>query len=460
MLEDKIFRDRSIVVYLSYAPAGFGHLRVADAFYHGLPEYVTPILLGTTDTSVTLPHRLTSVHPILRAFFVWGQSGFRDRLFATVYRRYLHSTAKNIKLQLLETISQRIDPVETIIIVATHFGIAHQVSFIKNELERALSIKIILVVQVTDDSPQFIWYVHHADLIFVPSEKTADVFLAYDKRKTKNKPKIVVSPYPISPYLGRALSGDDVEKRISQLTPGKDREIQMMIPLSGAAVGTKSIEELIKKLKRKNDRFFFHVVVKDAPYTKYFLERLKHYKTFVKVYSSKNDKSVVNLYEDVYMSEIISLEITKPSEQAFKALYYPKQRGGSILLFASPVGRQEFDNLDFLVRHKLVPSNTEHAALWELARQENFEKSSPMYKAIIAGCRNWRGLILPKDPEESSEFILWCLEHEVFKHMANHEKPHQEPPHYDNELSPNGVAQFWQVVSEYAKKNLYNGQEK
>lgn len=454
MLEEKIFKDRSIVVYLSYAPAGFGHLRVADAIYHGLPEYVTPILLGTTDTSVTLPHRLTSVHPFLRALFVWGQNGFRDRLFATFYRRYLHSTAKNIKGQLVETISQRIDPVETIIIVATHFGIAHQVSFIKKELENTLNIKIILVVQVTDDSPQFIWYVHHADLIFVPSERTAAAFVSYDKRKAENKPKIIVSPYPISPYMGTNLTGEEFEKRLAQLSPDHNREIQVMIPLSGAAVGTKHIEELLKNLKKKNNRFFFHIVVKDAPYTKYFLDRLEKYKSYSRVYASKNDKAVVNLYEEVYMKEIIALEVTKPSEQAFKALYYPKQRGGSILLFASPIGRQEFDNLDFLVRHKLVPSNTEHAALWELSKQEVFEESNPMYKAIIEASRNWRGLMLPSDAMESSEFIAWCLEHKVFAHMAKHEKPHQEPPHYANELSPNGVAQFWQEVSKYAKEHL------
>lgn len=455
MLEEKIFKDRSIVVYLSYAPAGFGHLRVADAFYHGLPEYVTPILLGTTDTSVTLPHRLTSVHPFLRTLFVWGQSGFRDRLFATVYRRYLHSTAKNIKLQLMETISQRIDPVETIIIIATHFGIAHQVSFIKKELEEALNIKIILVVQVTDDSPQFIWYVHHADLIFVPSMRTAAAFVSYDKRKTENKPRIVVSPYPISPYLGTNLTSDEFEKRVAQLSPDKEREIQMMIPLSGAAVGTKSIEDLMKNLKKKNPRFFFHVVVKDAAYTKYFLERLERYKSYSHVYSSKNDKAVVNMYEEVYMKEVIALEVTKPSEQAFKALYYPKQRGGSILLFAAPVGRQEFDNLDFLMRHKLVPSNTEHVALWELSRQSAFDKSSPLYQAIIEASHNWRGLMLPKDPLEAADFINWCLAHEIFKHMTKHEKPHQEPPHYANELSPDGVAQFWQEVSKYAKENLH-----
>lgn len=452
MSDDKIFQDRSIVVYLSYAPAGFGHLRVADALYHGLPNYVTPILLGTSDTSVTFLHRLTSVHPILRAVFVWGQSGIRERLFTVFYRRYLHKTAHNIKHQLIETIQQRIDPVSTIVIVATHFGIAHQVSFIKKELEKTLNVKIILAVVVTDDSPQLIWYVHHADLIFVPSDKTAEVFGKYDTRKIEMKPKIKVIPYPISPTLGQVLSGVEFENRKNQVDPEKERDTNMIIPLSGAAVGTKDVETIIAELKRLNKRFTFGVVVKDAPYTKMFISRLEKHNTYVKIYKSKDDKAIVDMYERVYMRNTISLEITKPSEQAFKALYYPKQRGGSVLLFASPVGRQEFDNLDFLQRHKLLPTNTEHKAIWELSRQKTFEKET-MYTAVLNTCHNWRGLILPTDPIEATQFINFCMEHKIFYRMMNHEKPRQTPPHNDHEISSDGVAELWKTVENFVKNH-------
>jgi len=453
MIDSDIFKDRSIVVYISYAPAGFGHLRVADAFYHGLPEYVTPVLLGTTDTSVVLAHRLTSVHPLLRMVFVWSQNSWRERIFTIIYRRYLHSTAKNIKHQLVETISQRIDPVKTIVIVATHYGIAHQVSYIKLELEKALSVKIILVVQVTDDSPQLIWYVRHSDMIFMPSDKTKEVFEKYDKRKKENRPQLIVSPYPVSPLLGKMLSNKEYERRIAQLTPDHEREIHMIVPLSGAAVGLNSIERIMDFLHHNAPRFLFHVIAKDAPYTKRFIERMEKHKAFVKLYTSKNDKEIVNMYEDVYMKEVVSLEITKPSEQAFKALYYPKQRGGSILLFATPVGRQEYDNLDFLRRHRLIPSDTEQAALFEFAKLPQVDKTSAMYKVLLVTSKNWRGFVLPEDSLDAGRFILWCLENGFFAHMAKHEKPKQHPPHYDNELSPNGVEQFWMSVSEYVKEH-------
>ena len=451
MEDEKIFRDRSIVIYLSYAPAGFGHLRVADALYHGLPEYVTPILLGTHDYSVSFLHRITSIHPVFRAFLVWTQGGIREKIFTILYRRFLHSTAQNLKTQLITTVNQRIDPVKTIIIVATHFGIAHQISVVKAEVEKRLDIKIILIVQVTDDSPQLIWYVHHADLIFAPSENTAEILKAYDKRKMEKKPKIVVIPYPISPYLGRKLTEEGYENRKNQVDPQKERETQMVIPLSGAAVGTKDFEVFIQELHQINKRFNFVVIVKNASYTKPFIDNLRKHSSYVSLFTSKNDKEIVNLYEQSYMKDVIALEITKPSEQAFKALYYPHQRGGAILLFASPVGRQEFDNLDFLRRHRLIPSISERAALWELSKQN---PADPMFEIILKTCKNWRGLELPEDPHESVRFINWCFEKGIFLRMMKHEKPKQVPPHYDEELSPDGVKYFWKEVSKFVKKTL------
>lgn len=451
MVDERIFKDRSIVVYLSYAPAGFGHLRVADALYHGLPEYVTPILLGTEDKSVTFLHRILSVHPILRALFVWSQRGVREIIFTSMYRHYLHTTAQDLKKSLIHTINERIDPVKMIVIVATHFGIAHQVSVVKKEIEEKLGIKIVLVVQVTDDSPQYIWYVHHANIIFVPSEQTAQVLSHYDRRRHQEKPEIIVTPYPISPYLGKNLTEAEFEKRKSQLNPKSESEIKMMIPLSGAAVGTHELEHFMWDLKKNNSRFKFSVVVKNAPYTKLFIEFVKKHANFIDLYTSGNDKEVVNLYEKVYMDEIIGLEVTKPSEQAFKALYMTRERGGSILLFAPPVGRQELDNLDFLRRHQLIPSITERAAIWELCTQEVAE-DDPMFKGIIAAGKKWRGIDLPPNHDDWAKFITWCLEKGLFMSMVKHEKPKQEPPHYDEEIGSTGVDDFWDRVAKYVSK--------
>lgn len=453
-IDESIFKDRSIVVYISYAPAGFGHLRVADALYHGLPNYVTPILLGTDDTSVTFIHRVMSVHPVLRWLFVWFQSGIREKFFTVLYRRYLHATAKHLKKQLIETILQRIDPVEQVVIVATHFGIAHQISVVKDDIEKKFSIKLVLAVQVTDDSPQRIWYVRHADLIFVPSLKTADVLRSFDKRESSVKPKVVITPYPISPRMGQELTASEFEDKKNQADPLKERVINLMIPLSGAAVGTRQFEKFIRDLKKINSRFIFHVIVKDAPYTKMFIDNLEKGSGFIKIYKSKDDKEIVDIYENVYMNEAVLLEVTKPSEQAFKALYDPRQRGGAILLFTEPVGRQEVDNIDFLRRHKLIPSQTERAALLELATQEHPNEKEPMYEAIINGCKNWRGVELPTDTKQAATFIEWCLKNGVFEHMMKYKKPEQEEPHKSQEIASDGVEELWATVASHVKKNM------
>lgn len=450
MLNEKVFKDRSIVVYLSYAPAGFGHLRVADALYHGLPEYVTPVLLGTHDYSITFLHRISSIHRVFRAIFVWTQNGMPERVFTSLYRKYLHRTAGNVRDQIITSVNQRIDPVKTIVIIATHFGIAHQVSIVKKGVEKELGIKIFLMVQVTDDSPQLLWYVHHADLIFVPSEQTAEALSAYaGKNRTA---QLVVTPYPLSPYMGRKLKEHEFHDKINQVDPSHNREIHMMIPLSGAAVGTDTLRSLMQELHEKNKRFKFHVVVQSAPYTALFLQKVKKL-SYVKLYTSIHDKVVIDAYEQAYMNEVISLEVTKPSEQAFKALYYPYQRGGSILLFTPAVGRQEFDNLDFLRRHHLIPSAAETAALWEMSQEENPEASG-IKGAFDHMYNKWRGIVLPEESAKAAHFITWCINEKVFLKMMKHEKPEQLAPHYPHEISPDGVKDFWEKVSSYVETKI------
>lgn len=449
MLNEKVFKNRSVVVYLSYAPAGFGHLRVADALYHGLPEYVTPVLLGTHDYSITFLHRISSIHRVFRAIFLWSQNGTPERLFTFFYRRYLHRTAGTVKRQIIASIHQRIDPVETVVIVATHFGIAHQVSVVKKDIEKKLGVKIFLMVQVTDDSPQLLWYVHHADLIFCPSGQTAEALAAYGGRRAKDK--MVVTPYPLSPYMGRKLKDAEFKDKISQVQFSHTRDIHMAIPLSGAAVGTETLKNLMFHLHEENKRFVFHVVVQTAPYTALFLQKVKNL-SYIKLYTSIQDKVVINSYEQMYTDEVISLEVTKPSEQAFKALYYPYQRGGSILLFTPPVGRQEFDNLDFLRRHHLIPSAAETAALWEMSQEENSEVSG-IKGAFEHMYNKWRGIVLPEDSKKAADFISWCLKEGVFHKMMRHEKPTQLLPHTPHEISPDGVKDFWEEVSEFVAKN-------
>src|SRR5262249_14196267 len=137
----------------------------------------------------------------------------------------------------------------------------------------------------------------------------------------------------------------------------------------------------------------------------------------VSVYSVKTDLAVVEIYERVYQERLISLEITKPSEQTFKALVSPKQRGGALLLFSEPVGRQERDNLAFLERHQLVPTPTDQRQMWDMAARG--VALDPDEGHLLGTAQRWRGVRVPADPVAAAQYILWSLQQGIFKRMLD-----------------------------------------
>lgn len=141
-----LLAQRSLLIIFTYAPAGLGHLRVTDALYHGLPTQTNPILLRSQDSSISYLHHLTSIHPATRAILEWLQSGKPEDLFTFSYRQFLRSRTKSLSAQIGTLLDQEMANPDTIVVVATHFGLAHQVAAIKTELSRARQITIILVV--------------------------------------------------------------------------------------------------------------------------------------------------------------------------------------------------------------------------------------------------------------------------------------------------------------------------
>ncbi|MCL4339144.1 hypothetical protein M1271_05635 [Patescibacteria group bacterium] len=449
MRSSSIFLDRRIVLAITYAPAGLGHLRVADALYHGLPKDVVPVLLGSDDTSITYIHRFSSIHPLTRALMVFWQQGLPEKIFTFFYRLYLLTSTEIIYKQLRTILSQRIDPVKTLVVVATHFGLAHQIAAIKEYLEKKEGIKIILVVQVTDDSPQLIWYVNGADMIFVPSVRTKESLLSYGQKAYRNfkQPKFIVAPYPVNPLMAINLPHYAFQSKLRQLSSEEDEEINICIPLSGAAVGTDILYKIIKLLPANSTRFRFHIVAKEAPYTqKFILDLLSDPHTLLHI--GRSDREVIDLYDRLYQYQTIALEITKPSEQAFKALFSPRQKGGAILLFLNPVGKQEYDNLDFLRRHGLIPSTKMKKILWDWS-QGNISVNKHLENEILKEALNWRGIELPKNSFDTVEFINFSLKKGIFSQMANFHMPSSLTENHKQEISPEGVDIFWDKVEEH-----------
>lgn len=428
-----VLTNKSLLIIFAYAPAGLGHLRVTDALYHGLPKEATPLLLGSQDTTITHLHRLMSLNPVISWFADWVEkNSFFEDISTAIYRKILRSRTEVLFKQMLTIIDEIYTTPTKVLVVATHFGLAHQLSAIKERLEKEKNIKMILVVQVTDDSPFKIWAVPGADLIFVPSEKTK-LKLANYANRIGCQAEIIVNAYPLSPNLNKPLSETRLKQKFDQVDDTKKISTNIIIPISGAAVQTDFFLKLVSELHKKSPRFIFHVIVKNAPFTKKFIDDMAN-KDFVHLYIAASDRKVIENYEFAYNQNTISLEITKPSEQSFKALMDCESESASILLFSNPVGRQEHDNLDFLRRHRLIPSHSEEITLWQM-KDDN---------KVINKASTWRGILLPQHSVNAADFIYWCLQKGIFtKMMGCKIHPVNEDEH-KKELNPNGVETFWE----------------
>ncbi|HSW89421.1 MAG TPA: hypothetical protein VLH19_00945 [Patescibacteria group bacterium] len=425
--------DPSLAIVFAYAPAGLGHLRVSDALRHGPPESSEPILLPARGESIRVIHRFTSLNPYARGIMEWAQSGVMENIITKIYRRILLSDAKELEEQLFEILKQRVELPKTLLLVASHFGIAHQIGAMKRNLAERAGVKVLVVMQVTDDSPQHIWYVPGTDITFVPSEYTKEALTVYGKQSHLPPVHFEVLPYPLSPELSKHLSSEAYQKRLEQYDPKKQTPVSIAVPISGAAVGVNFAVMLLMELHKLSSRYHFSLVAKRNVFADVMLERVEHL-PYVQTSTSHSDRQIVELYESAYTQNVISLEVTKPSEQSFKAMLHSREVGGAILLFSTPVGRQEYDNLKFLQRHQLIPTSEEQTLL--------FAQQNPLLEIA----KHWRGIRIPDDPIAAAKFIFWCHEQKIFQAMAGaHAKADDINPH---EVGDDGVAKFWKRVEE------------
>lgn len=345
--------DPSVEIILAYASTGLGHLRVTNALFEAAPPGVYPHLLRTRDQTASTLHRVTSLSSYSRALLEWSQNGLPEELFTRSYRAMLRLSHREIEAELSTLIEQEFKVVKTVIIVATHFGLAHQIAGAKEELSKKLGVKIILVVVVTDDSPQKLWYVSGANLLVVPSLETKKSLRAYAERNHFENIPVAVLPYPLSPSLFTPLKKNQLKSRRDQFDPASTERIQVSVPISGAAVNLDYLEELMSSLYRKNPRFYFYVISRKNMYTESFLRKIGR-RQYVSLITSTHDREIVKYYNDLLASTPISFEITKPSEQTFKVLIPTQLAGGMTLLLSQAVGRQEHDNVSFLKRNEYL----------------------------------------------------------------------------------------------------------
>jgi hypothetical protein len=441
MSDLSVLSDPTVCIILATSPTGLGHLRVTDALYHGLPKTASPILLGAQAPIESTLYRFVSLNPLTRKIMEMVEMPPFDKPAAFIGRNFFRSQTKDIYLQLKTILNERLVVPKTVLLVSSHNILSHQMGHIKKKLALEMGVKIILVQQVTDDSPQAIWYVYDADLIFVPSEYTKRNLLDYARKAHLPLVPIAVTAYPVSPLLGEPISEHELSARARQLNPHAKEDIHITVPVSGAAVGTSFISDYIQQMHQYSSRFVFHVVSRDAPFTRSFIQKVVNL-PYVKLSISNHDRTTVDNYEKVFIEETIALEITKPSEQAFKALLTPKQKGGVIILFSTPVGGQEYDNLHFLRNHSLMPNLHDHKILWEQA-----EKNETINPGLLIKAHHWRALRLPAETEKACRFTTWCMREGLFSKMLDYTRVEK-----GDEVQANGVEQFWKHVVRLIEK--------
>jgi hypothetical protein len=415
------------LLIFTYAPAGLGHLRVTDALVDSRPKEFPYIMLGSHDRFITTVHRFFSTNLIGKWIFTTAQYGLMENIATSIYRWILVMTSGTAFKQLKEIVDTRKD-VEEVWVIATHFGMAHQIGAVKERLMKETGKKIKLVVQVTDDTSQHIWSIRGADLTFVPSKNAKGKLEAYANRHKMNLLFEVV-PYPISSVLTSQL--ENVLARSKTFSTDSE-QINVSVPISGAAVGLTFVTKLISLITEKSKRFQFWVLVKRSVYTDMFLTTLAKMSN-VNLITGRNDNEMISLYELLYQNNLMHIEITKPSEQAFKAILPPSLVGGSILLFTSPVGRQEFENIDFLVRQGLMPKSNYDGGIENELALSNFP----------------RAIRLSNDPSIAANFILWGLNSGLFSKMSSSTFRFSNMTIASGEVGPSGAMDFWKIVKKH-----------
>jgi hypothetical protein len=445
---DKSTLDRltetHLQVIITYAPAGLGHLRITDAIYHGLPPAVKPVVLGSQDESIKTMHRITSVNPVGHALFDWLQTGPFSRYANRAYRAFMRSGTNGLYRDMVRLVEERFEPPQKILVVATHFDLAHKLAAIKSDLERALHATMRLVVFVSDDTFQHVWHVDGCDLLVVTSDLIKQKYLEFGE-KMGRRIRVEVSPYPMSQRMTRQLDPDLMLERIQQLSADSRMPIKVSIPISGAAVGMAYSSILMERLRTKTNRWRFHITVREAPYTRLFLSLLRG-QDWVGLHLGRGDREVVEQYEELYQEQVLSLEVTKPSEHAFKAVLDTQSRGGVILLFSDPVGSQEFDNLDFLERLGLLPNRATNERFWEMA-EKDAQLDIGLKNRLFDESHSWRGVRLPSDPIRAANFIWWMLKSDLLAQMMVGNQILRVKGGPNDPVQQDGVDAFWRLAS-------------
>lgn len=405
------FPSDTLVIFTT-SPTGLGHIRVTKALINGLPSTIPYHIVGINDPAIEGIYRLMSTNPFLRRGMEFFQTNqLAEKLQTQLFTKYEQTNIQRTTDEIKFLLTQYPD-IKKLIIVSTHAQLARRIQSIIDQ--KRLPIPAVHAVIVTDDSPQRLWAVC-APLVIVPSEHTRDELSKLFVCDRLHKGSIEVAPYPIDPILTEELAPPQWQNRLDQCNPASPEPLHIAIPISGAAVQLDFMEDIItyfathklitNSLTHKlTKKLVFSIIAKSSPYSADFLKRIAKFKN-VNLLIGETNEETVDLYNHVYCNSAFppAIEITKPSEQAFKALTPPTTIGGSLLLLSEPVGRQEYDNINYLER---------------------------------AGYLGTRALDLPNTPDQAIEYLKKALKSKIFLDQCTKQQKNQN----------NGVNQIWKQI--------------
>src|SRR5664279_4606980 len=135
--------DPTLTIVFATAPTGLGHLRVTEALYRGLPKTAAPVLLGAQDASVSAMYRFVSVTPFTRNIMEVLQVAPFDKPLAFIGRKLMRSQTKLLYQQLKTIISERLIVPKTVLLVAPHSTLGHQLGQIKEKMSKEMGVTMI-----------------------------------------------------------------------------------------------------------------------------------------------------------------------------------------------------------------------------------------------------------------------------------------------------------------------------
>lgn len=425
------------------SPSGLGHIRVMNAIKDSKPYGIDTYDIGIVNIKANRIHDLGSrVKAFVKLTEFYQTNPVAEWIVTKFYTRFLKRHTDEV-FREFKDIKTKYPNKKKWVVISTHFALAHSISSAKKRLESELGVSIYLCVIVTDDSPQRIWLVDNADLTFVASDETRSKLASYLPEKKRATLKTI--SFPIAERLSQNLSTTEFQFIINQVDPRANTPLQIEIPISGAAVQLTFFQKLLQSLSQSDFGFrskagcSFSVIGLESILTMSFFEKIRSYAR-VQVSIGVDTWQTVEYYESVfYQPSRPAIEITKPSEQAFKAMLNPRQRGGVILLLTTPIGRQEYDNLNFLIRNGLAPDENENEMLFN---EEDLSKWIPRVK-------NWRALRIPEDPLKAALFIKRLKSTGIFYSMLSATIPDRP------NLKSDGVRRIWDEIEKMVK--LPNG---